>query len=244
MKQYRPRMSEAEYDKFLSWKNSNERRVLVIGDTHFPFVRDGYIDFLKEIYDKYRCNKVVHIGDLIDNHYSSFHDTDPDGMSANEEFIAMRDQITKLATYFPDIEVLTGNHDRIFSRRAFSSGISKRWVKSIKEVLIEDGLPVEGWNFSESLYMDGVLYVHGEGRKARKRAEKDMVNVVQGHYHSEGYVDHSAGIDKHVWAMQCGCGIDDKAYAFAYAKHFNKSHISCGVVLENGNLPILEYMKL
>jgi hypothetical protein len=30
----------------------------------------------------------------------------------------------------------------------------------------------------------------------------------------------------------------------AYSKHFDKMHINCGVVLENGTLPILEYQKL
>lgn len=244
MKQYRPRMSEAEYDKFLSWKNSNERRVLVIGDTHFPFVRDGYIDFLKETYDKYNCNEVVHIGDLIDNHYSSFHDQDPDGMSASDELNAIYGQVKKLADYFPKINVITGNHDLIPNRKAFSAGLSKTWIKPIKQVLLEKKLPVSNWSFFENHWADSVSYVHGTGRKARMRAKDDVINTVQGHYHSESYIEWFVGKNFKYFAMQVGCGMDDKAYAAAYGKDFKKMHINCGVVLENGNLPILEYMKL
>ena len=47
-----------------------------------------------------------------------------------------------------------------------------------------------------------------------------------------------------MFAMQIGCGVDDRSYAMAYGKHFDKMHINCGVVLENGTLPILEYQKL
>ena len=56
--------------------------ILVVGDLHEPFTRKGYLEFCKSIYYKYNCNEVVFIGDIIDNHYSSFHDTDPDGRSA------------------------------------------------------------------------------------------------------------------------------------------------------------------
>jgi predicted phosphodiesterase len=39
-------------------------RVLVFGDTHIPFMRKGYVEFLKSVYKKYRCDKVVCVGDL------------------------------------------------------------------------------------------------------------------------------------------------------------------------------------
>jgi hypothetical protein len=62
-----------------------EKRILVIGDLHAPFTLDGYFEFCKEIYAKYYCNQVVFIGDIIDNHYSSFHSTDPDGIGGGDE---------------------------------------------------------------------------------------------------------------------------------------------------------------
>jgi hypothetical protein len=44
--------------------------------------------------------------------------------------------------------------------------------------------------------------------------------------------------------MQVGCGVDDKSYAMAYGKNHPKSAISCGVVLNDGQLPIIEMMEL
>ena len=47
---FRPRLKgnkKIAYDNL----NSNERRILVIGDIHAPFELDGYLDFCKETYD-------------------------------------------------------------------------------------------------------------------------------------------------------------------------------------------------
>lgn len=70
---------------------------------------------------------------------------------------------------------------------------------------------------------------------------QDMENIVQGHYHSESYIYFNNGTDHKLFAMQIGCGIDDKSYAMEYGKNFGRPHINCGVVID-GKLPILEYM--
>ncbi len=50
---------------------SSKKRILVIGDLHEPFCLDSYLQHCKDVYAKYNCNRVVFIGDVIDNHYSS-----------------------------------------------------------------------------------------------------------------------------------------------------------------------------
>jgi len=216
-----------------------DNNVLIIGDLHAPFVKNGYFDFCKEVKDKYSCNEIVFIGDIIDNHYSSFHDTDPDGHGAAAELEKAISEVKKWYGEFPIAKVCMGNHDLIPDRKAFSSGLSKRWIKGIGEVL-----EVPNWEFKEEFIIDRVRYTHGTGRKARMRAKDDLISTVQGHYHSEGYVEHFVGQFYRIFAMQVGCGVDREAYAMAYGRHFKKMHISCGVVLNNGELPILEYMKL
>ena len=59
-------------------KKYDKKNVLVIGDTHFPFEHEYYLEFCKEIQKKERCGTVVHIGDLVDNHSISYHEKDPD----------------------------------------------------------------------------------------------------------------------------------------------------------------------
>lgn len=111
------------------------QKILVVGDLHSPFIQSGYLRFFKKIHKKYKCNQVVFIGDLLDNHYSSFHDTDPDGHSASEELKLAKRMISKWYSAFPSAYVCLGNHDNIPDRQRFKAGLSKHWIKSVKEVL-------------------------------------------------------------------------------------------------------------
>jgi predicted phosphodiesterase len=204
-------------------------KVLVIGDLHEPFCKEGYLDHCKAVYKKFNCNKVVFIGDCIDSHYSSFHSTDPDGLSAIDE---LKQSINKLARWykaFPKATVIIGNHDRIVYRKAFASGISSHWIKEYKEVL-----KVKTWEFKTEITIDGVLYVHGEGGTALTKAKNLFKSVVAGHTHTKCYIEYI----NNVFGMQIGCGIDKDSYAMAYAKNYAPPQIACAVVLE-GELPIL-----
>ena len=110
-------------------------------------------------------------------------------------------------------------------RRAFSSSIPSVWIKSFNEVL------GTSWNWRERVEYDGVQYVHGEGGTARTKAKNDLQSTVQGHIHTQAYVEHFCGNTRSLWAMQVGCGLDRETYAAAYAKHYKKQAIGCGVVI-------------
>ena len=84
IKDFRPRL-KGNILKAYQAITKQEDRILVIGDLHEPFCLDGYLQHAKEVYAKHNCNKVVFIGDVIDNHYSSFHEPDPDGMGGGDE---------------------------------------------------------------------------------------------------------------------------------------------------------------
>ena len=80
---------------------------------------------------------------------------------------------------------------------------------------------------------------------ATKRLREWHTSIVQGHIHTEAYVDWYCNKEHKLFAMQVGCGVDDRSYAMAYAKNFTKKYIvSCGVVLNNGTLPIVIPMNL
>ena len=208
------------------------KNVLVIGDLHEPFCLPGYLKHCIETYKKYKCDEVVFIGDIIDNHASSYHETDPDGHSAGMELKLAIQNIKKWYKAFPEATVIIGNHDRLIMRKAQTSGLSKLWIKGYSEVL---GTP--GWNFVGSVEIDDVLYIHGEGGTARMRARRDLQSVVQGHLHSQAYIEWIVGTKFKIFGMQVGCGINNKAYAMAYGKEFAKPAIACGVILK-GLVPI------
>lgn len=241
--QIRPRLTRSEYNEFQIWKKQkeleNENRVLVIGDTHEPFCLDDYLQHCVKVKEKYQCNKIIHIGDVIDHHYSSYHDTDPDGMSAGDELDLAIFKLKRWKEAFPRAIWIKGNHCALIERKAFSGGLSKRAVRPLPEIY-----ELPEWELKESYELDGVQYIHGIGKKGLQRIKSDMFSTVQGHYHTDAYIHYLVGRSFKVWTMQVGCGIDKDSYAMAYGKHFPKPAIGCGVVLENGRLPIVEMMDL
>jgi len=76
----RLRLTDEEIEVIKKHRGVKEERVLVIGDIHEPFCLKGYLEFCISVYNNYSCNRVVFIGDVIDNHYSSYHETDADGL--------------------------------------------------------------------------------------------------------------------------------------------------------------------
>jgi UDP-2,3-diacylglucosamine pyrophosphatase LpxH len=225
MKDFRPRLKG---NKLKAYKNlvKKENRVLIIGDLHEPFCLDGYLEFCKEQYSIYNCNKVIFIGDVIDSHYSSYHETDPDGIGGGQELDLAIKKIKKFYKAFPKATVTIGNHDRIIMRKAFSSAIPKKWLKDYKDVL-----EVPKWDFTDRIVIDNVQYIHGEAGTARTKAKADMMSTVQGHLHTQAYVEHFVGSNYKIFAMQVGCGIDHDSYAMAYAKRGRKPAIGCGIVI-------------
>lgn len=233
----RPRLKGNKLKAFLNL-TKKENRILVIGDLHEPFCLDGYLEFCKETYSKYNCNKVIFIGDIIDNHYSSYHETDADGLGGSDELELAISKIEKWYKAFPNAIVTLGNHDIIISRKAQTGNIPTKWIKSYKEVL-----NVPNWDFVHKIDIDNVTYLHGIGSKAHIRCVKDMHSIVSGHHHTESYVIWKVGAKAKVFGMQVGCGIDKDAYAMAYGKWFPKPAIGCGVVL-GGKIAINELMEL
>ena len=223
-KDFRPRLNG---DKKIAYDNltTNERRILVIGDIHAPFELEGYLDFCKQTYAKHLCNHVVFIGDIIDNHYTSYHETSSDGMGGADELYHAIQVVADWKEAFPVADVIIGNHDRMCMRKAQTSDIPSAWIKSYNEVLGTN------WTWSERVVYDNVQYLHGEGGTARTKAKNDMMSTVQGHIHTQAYTEWMVGRNFRIFGMQVGCGIDGSSYAAAYARHFKKQAIGCGVVL-------------
>lgn len=238
------------FKQFLDWKEekfnssntvnlkpyvtNNTSNVLVIPDIHLPFEIDGFLSFLRGIQEKYDCGKIIFIGDIIDNHASSFHPSDPDGYSAKSELDIAINKLKEWYRLFPEATVILGNHDRMAMRKAFASGLASKWVKGYGEVL---GTP--NWEFTDSITIDNVMYIHGEGAEANTEVSKRFISIVQGHRHNLGYVNFTQNQSGNYFAVQVGTGIDESKYAFAYGKNTIIPILSCAVILDNGKQPIL-----
>lgn len=221
------------------YEQGNPDNILVIGDLHAPFTLPKYLKFCREQQEKYDCGTVIFIGDIIDNHYSSYHESDPDGYGAGEELDRAIDMIADWYHTFPKATVIIGNHDRLVYRKAYSSGVSKKWIREYKDVL-----NTSGWDFVENIELFGININHGEGGTARNRIKTELQSQVQGHLHTQLYTEYLVGANFIVWGMQVGCGVNNKSYAMAYGRHYKKPAIGCGVILNKGTQPIAIPMKM
>lgn len=222
---HKPVIKTAGLPRLQPHRGLNPKKILVIGDIHEPFSLAGYLEFCHEMQLKHDCGTVIFIGDIIDNHYASYHESDPDGYSAGQELDRAIDRIKMWYQAFPKATVIIGNHDRLVYRKAFSSGVSRRWIRTMDEVL---GTP--GWDFVEQIELYNIDFNHGEGGTAKTRMKNEMMSQVQGHRHGEFYIHYNISPITTIFGMQVGCGVDRKAYAMAYGKHFKKPSIGLGMV--------------
>lgn len=214
-----------------------KKNVLVIGDLHLPFTLEGYLEHCIKVYKKYNCDTVVFIGDILDLHFTSYHETSTEGYGATQEHDLSVEMLRKWYKAFPKAYVTIGNHDALIYRKAMSAGISKRWIQNYSQVL---GTP--GWEWVTDVVIDDVLYTHGT-TNAYTKAKQNLMSTVQGHLHSQAGIQFYVGAKSRIFGFQVGCGVDMKSYAMEYGRNFPKPVISCGVVIE-GLHPYLEVMDL
>lgn len=234
---YHPKDVAFNRVKTLKKKNNN---ILVIGDTHIPYEKEGYLEFCKEQYDMYDCNTVVHIGDLIDSHATSRHPAIPDAYSPGDELYYTKKKLKEWYDVFPEMKVVIGNHDIRAYKIAAESGISSKWMRGFADVL-----EVPNWQFEDFYEINDTAFVHGTGTSgvtsAYRRALNLGQNVVMGHLHSDSSILYHKLPNKTIWGMIVGCGVDSKSYGMNYARNdVKKSILACGVILNN--TPIIKIM--
>ena len=77
---------------------------MVIGDMHIPYHHKSSMAFLRALKKKYKgFDLVVNIGDELDQHAISMHDSDPDLPSAGDELVLAKKHVKELEKIFPDM---------------------------------------------------------------------------------------------------------------------------------------------
>jgi metallophosphoesterase superfamily enzyme len=209
-------------------------KVLVVGDTHAPGMRKGYVDFLSRIAERHKTDRVVHIGDLVDWCSINFHERHPGNHNPSREYERARQQVDTLSRRFPKADWLIGNHDALTERQAVAVGLPS--------VVLRDYQSLWGvkWRVHErfaKLVIDGVIYAHGDSGRggqdaALNQARDNFQSTVIGHWHAQAGVRWWANRYRRVFGMAVGCGIDASALQFAYGRAITaKPLLGCGVVL-------------
>jgi predicted phosphodiesterase len=226
---------------YLKLKINETINTLIVSDLHMPFEHKEYLSHCIEIKRKYKCKRIVFIGDIQDAHASSFWETNPDGFSAGEELSSVKNKLKewKLAFKNDDVYCVIGNHDAIPLRKVFSSGISRNWIKTFNEVY-----DTPDWKYALDWTFNDVRYIHGiGGANLLNTVLNNRMNIVAGHFHTKFEIIYNASEKDILWGMFVGSGVDIKRYAFEYMKYNVKRPIlGCGVVIDGK--PYLEYMNL
>ena len=219
--------------------------VLVISDTHLPFEKKGYLNFCKQTEKKYKCNQVIHIGDLVDNHSISYHEHDPNGWSPSDEMKIADKHLISWFKAFPKVKLCRGNHDVLVDRKSKTVGLPRRCFHDYRDIW---NLP-DGWIDEFEFEIDNVLYKHGTGYSGKfshvGAAIDARQSCVVGHTHAVAGVEWMANSKQIIFGMNVGCGIDRRKYAFKYGKDFRRKPIlGCGVVLDGGKHAMFVPMEI
>ena len=211
-----------------------------ISDLHAPYQHPDVLEFLKRIKKIYKLDRWISLGDEVDYHAMSFHDSDADLMSAGDELqeaIAFHKDLAKL---IPKMDILESNHGSLVYRKAKHHGIPMHMIKSYGEIL--EAPDTWKWHFEMTLKLDNgskVYLHHGKAADVFKLSQAQGMCAIQGHYHEKfniHYWGNSLGL---YWGMQCGCLVDNKSLAFAYNKNnLKRPIIGTGVIIDDQPLLI------
>ena len=212
-------------------------RYLVIGDTHLPAEHPDYLAFCAAVKRKYRCGNVLHVGDFVDWHAVSFHETDPDLPSAGDELSLGQHRTQQWAKAFPRMHICAGNHDKLSERRMRAHGLPKAFLKQYNDII---GAP-RSWVWHPSYYEFelgcGMPVVMQHGISSSLEAGKlklRTASLVSGHHHSTAGVAWNTAPDWRLFYLAVGCGVDMMHPAMAYADQgvLKMPTLGCGVILE------------
>jgi len=209
------------------------KKILVISDMHLPYQHKDSITFLKEIKKQFKPDTTISIGDLLDQHALSFHDSSPELYSAGMELDKAKEYVRELESVFPKLIEVDSNHSSMIYRRALKHGLPKAYLKNYG-----DFLETRKWKWVDDLTLtmsngQRCFFTHGRSADVLKVSQTMGMSAVQGHYHTKFVISYWANPDNLFFGMNVGCLIDQKSMAFNYAKNFKTRFIlGCGIILE------------
>ncbi len=225
-------------------KEHKNQRVVVLSDLHIPYNHPDLIPFLKAVKDKYKPTRALCVGDEVDMHAMSFHDSDPDLPSAGDELQNAINILKYIYKIFPQMDLVDSNHGSMVYRKGKHHGIPRKYLRDYGDILEAP----KGWKWYNDLTItlpnrQKVFMCHGMSKAGLKLAASMGMNVIQGHYHSEFNINYGSSPSQLYWSMQVGCLIDDESMAFAYNKVTpTRPIIGLGMIIDSQ--PVLIPMTL
>jgi hypothetical protein len=219
--------------------------ILVIPDQHIPYHHPDMIAFLSAVVDAFPIDLTMNLGDEVDHHALSFHDSDPNLDNAGAELEKAKITLELLHKLRPEQLICASNHGSLAYRKAKAHGIPVQYLKSYRDVLFpKHGAPGLSWanHWRIPTPLGDVMFQH-QSPDPTSDAAHHRCNLMVGHAHGKFEIAYAASPDFLYWGGTSGCLIDNNAAAFSYGQHTKKKPIiGCTVILEGR--PILIPMVL
>jgi predicted phosphodiesterase len=219
------------------------KKILVIGDTHFPYSHPECIEFLAKLNKYYKPDTVVHIGDEADYHSQNFHGVDPDLPSAFDELEVTKSWIKRLEKIFPKMTLLESNHGSLVLRRAVASKMSRRFIKPYNDILEVN----KKWEWKDKHIIktdkNTICFAHQFSKDIAKAVKETSMCCVQGHFHTLSEVKFVANDFALNWGISTGCLVNKDSLSMAYMKvNVAKPILSCALITDG--IPAITPMVL
>jgi hypothetical protein len=186
---------------------------------HIPYNHQDLLLFLTAVKDKYEPTRVLCVGDEVDYHAMSFHDSDPDLPSASDELKEAINILKPIYKLFPKVDLVDSNHGSMVYRKGKHHGIPRKFLKDYGDILEAPDTWIWHNDLTITLPNNQKLYMcHGMNKNGLRLASSMGMCTVQGHYHTEFNIQYGSSPAQLYWSMQVGCLIDDDAMAFHYNK--------------------------
>lgn len=208
--------------------------ILVISDMHHPYAHPDTKAFLGAIKKKYNPDKVVCIGDEVDFHALSYHESDPDLDSSGVELDKAIKALRPIYKMFPRVTVIESNHGSMVLRKAKTGGIPQKAIKSYNDTLEAP----KGWKWLFDVILETALgpiyFCHGKTNTPGRLASQYGCSTVQGHFHERAQINYISTPERLMFDAHTGCLADDKSMALSYNKINPKRPIVSVLVIING----------
>ena len=217
-----------------------KRNAIIVGDLHIPAMKEGYLEFVRDVKKKYQCGTNIMIGDNLDFAAISYHEKNPGIDNAVDEYNKAKKMLAKWYKLMPNATVLIGNHCSLNQRKATTIGLPDLFLRDHADLFDTpkwNWLPRYANHYTNHLGSE-IVFTHGDKGKggmqcSLKNAKENFINWVQGHTHSLAEINWFANERGIIFGMSVGCGVDHGVLAMEYGRKFNaKPVISCGVIVD------------
>lgn len=219
------------------------KSILVISDLHCPYQHPDSVAFLTACKKKYTPDMVICIGDEIDYHALSYHESNPDLDSAGVELDKAIKALEPIYKLFPKCTVIESNHGSMVLRKALTGGIPSKAIKSYNEILDAP----KGWKWAFDTIvpteLGPVYFCHGKTNTPGRLASLSGCSTVQGHFHERAQISYISTPERLIFDAHTGCLANDKSLALGYNKINPRRPIVSILVILNG-IPQLVPMTL